>query len=625
MTRRFKNGLRRNALFLAVSPSRFLRWLLNSESPAAVSMRETIRGNGVLIGAARGFMRSVRALSRLQRRLRDKFKSREERRLDAIMAARMVGGSLTTEELEQIWHRCRRADRVLVVADGPEREQIGIILKSTRVRNTRKSRAGEAGTLDPDGFNLIVIGPGEEIESLAPRLVADAAEKVLNVGCVGKRSAYMSLARRYSPVNEQKSVRDKIAGGDTLRVVCLNDVGFRYGAGIALKRQTASFLLSGFEVHVVAWAPGEDDNMPSVTGIRDFEGWRGVRNVGGELRREQDSSRMVERLLAILRAIDPDVIVTGNLHSTKFPLELAKRLKELDALVISYMHDCFWATGRCAYPVLCNLYLTGCNETCPTAEEYPRLPAEKIGPAWHIKSRIFEGKTGIPLAVNSEWTKTVAVQRFGSRARVDTVPLAVDHELFSPMPKAVARRLLGLPEERAFVVMGAVDVLNKWKGGELFRQLLERLQARGDASILLFGQSSTLFGSTKPFGLVEDERMMPFILNAADIFVGTATEEAFGQTLLEASACGLPVVAFDRGGISDIVINGETGVLVKNLDVNELHEAVRQLLADAPRCQRLGQNARLRVEARFTLAKQSSVWLDYLKDLSNSRSSHEAA
>jgi glycosyltransferase involved in cell wall biosynthesis len=196
------------------------------------------------------------------------------------------------------------------------------------------------------------------------------------------------------------------------------------------------------------------------------------------------------------------------------------------------------------------------------------------------------------------------------------VSLAVDHELFAPIPKAVARRLLGLPTEGAFVVMGAVDILNKWKGGSLFREIQSRLDGRSDVSLLLFGQSSDLLKSHRSFGLIADERLMPLILSSADIFVGTATEEAFGQTLLEASACGIPVVAFDRGGVSDIVVDGETGLLVKNLDAGELEAAIDRLLADSSLRDLLGENARKRVESRFTLAKQAEAWADCLKRLS---------
>jgi glycosyltransferase involved in cell wall biosynthesis len=374
--------------------------------------------------------------------------------------------------------------------------------------------------------------------------------------------------------------------------------------------------LKGHEVHLVAWTPGEAGSS-TVTGVSGFAGWQGVHKVGRDHRDKATSDeQLIASALSTIRALEPDVIITGNLHGTGFPLDFARGLKTIDTLVVSYMHDCFWATGRCAYPVACQLYQTGCNETCPTPDEYPKLIPEKIAPAWRAKAAIFEGATGIPLVTNSGWTRDIAMRRYGDRVRVDCVSLAVDHELFAPIPKAVARRLLGLPAEGSFVVMGAVDILNKWKGGSLFRGIHAKLQARGDLSLLLFGESSTLLKAARSFGLVEDERLMPLILNSADVYVGTATEEAFGQTLLEASACGIPVVAFDRGGVSDIVVNEQTGILVKDLSVSELYSAIDRLLADPSLRDRFGQNARKRVETRFTLAKQADAWIEYLKTLS---------
>ena len=81
------------------------------------------------------------------------------------------------------------------------------------------------------------------------------------------------------------------------------------------------------------------------------------------------------------------------------------------------------------------------------------------------------------------------------------------------------------------------------KGGPLFLSLLSQLQARKDVGALVFGHGSDELPCIKGFGLVTDERQMAVIYSAADIFVGTASEEAFGQTLLEASASGLPVIS----------------------------------------------------------------------------------
>jgi len=584
-------------MLMARSLNRFLEWLFESQNPVVVFVRETIRRNRILISTARAFIRTVRALPTLASKIHERFRSKSARRLQSVMAARTVGGSVTTPELERIWGLAKRRARVLVIAEGPELEQLEIVLDAiaARVTSWNSLAASDVASLDTGRFGETARRSDYFAPPQPPAAMAEGAER------------------------ERRPIREMIAAGQPLRVVFMNDVGFQYGAGIAVKRQVASLLLKGWEVSVVACFPGMLVDPPAVTGVKRFQGWRGVHSVSEDHRRkgEDANQSIADVFLSTIRKIDPDVILTGNLHGTGIPLELARGLKATGKLVVSYMHDCFWATGRCAYPTTCQLYRTGCDATCPTPDEYPKLAPEKIAPAWRTKADIFTGAAGIPLVTNSGWTRDIAVQRYGDRARIDCVPLAVDHELFAPIPKAVARRLLGLPAEGAFVVMGAVDILNKWKGGDLFRKIHDMLEGRSDVSLLLYGQSSDLLRSKRSFGLVADERLMPLILSSADIFVGTATEEAFGQTLLEASACGIPVVAFDRGGVSDIVVNEETGLLVKNLDASELEAAINRLLADSSLRDTLGKNARKRVESRFTLAKQADAWTDYLQRLSS--------
>jgi glycosyltransferase involved in cell wall biosynthesis len=134
------------------------------------------------------------------------------------------------------------------------------------------------------------------------------------------------------------------------------------------------------------------------------------------------------------------------------------------------------------------------------------------------------------------------------------------------------------------------------------------LQGRDDVALILFGRASERFSSARSFGIIWSERLMPFVFNAADLYVTTAIEEAFGQTLLEASACGVPAVAFNVGGIKDIVVHEETGLLVDRISASDLLAAIERLVGDAALREKLGRNGRARVESRFTLAHQAAAW-----------------
>jgi len=95
---------------------------------------------------------------------------------------------------------------------------------------------------------------------------------------------------------------------------------------------------------------------------------------------------------------------------------------------------------------------------------------------------------------------------------------------------------------------------------------------------------------------------MAFI-RAADLFVLPSLAEPFGLVILEAMALGKPVVATAMGGPLEIVVSGETGVLVPPSAPGELADAIRRLLADPAARAAMGRNGRRRFEERFTAAR----------------------
>jgi len=107
-------------------------------------------------------------------------------------------------------------------------------------------------------------------------------------------------------------------------------------------------------------------------------------------------------------------------------------------------------------------------------------------------------------------------------------------------------------------------------------------------------------------------------LAAADLFVWPAINEAYGMALLEAQACGLPVVAGRSGGVGAVVADGASGLLVPPGDPVAFAAAVRRLLVDPTRRARLGAAARAKVEREHDLATASrrlAAMLDSLQPI----------
>jgi glycosyltransferase involved in cell wall biosynthesis len=351
-------------------------------------------------------------------------------------------------------------------------------------------------------------------------------------------------------------------------------------------------------------------------GADDSGDWGGMAGLPkAHVRRGATDDQIIADVVQKIHSLAPDVIFLGNYHGSGWPLALLSHLKALGALVVAYMHDTYWVTGRCAQPESCTLFRTGCDARCPTATEHPRLAPDKIADAWSERAGLFSGPSAIPLVANSRWTHDLVRQRFGAAARSEIVHLGIDHRLFAPVDKSVARRMLGIPTDRTIVVMGAVNIEDRWKGGPIFHAVHGALRDRSDVGLVLFGRASETLSSAKSFGMVRDEGMMALIMNCADIFVSTATAESFGQTLLEASACAVPSIALHVGGVGDVIDHGRTGLLVERHSATDVLKAVDELIANPPLRLELGKNARRKVEREFTLERQAEAWGDCLAKL----------
>lgn len=104
-------------------------------------------------------------------------------------------------------------------------------------------------------------------------------------------------------------------------------------------------------------------------------------------------------------------------------------------------------------------------------------------------------------------------------------------------------------------------------------------------------------------------------LAAADFLVLPSHREGFGSTVIEAAACGIPTIGTNIYGLSDAVVDGETGVLIGVGDVDALAAAILRLATDAPMRSALGRQAKSRVEHSFTQTRLTAALAAFYRDL----------
>jgi len=395
------------------------------------------------------------------------------------------------------------------------------------------------------------------------------------------------------------------------RILFLNDLGFQYGAGIASARQVASLLLGGHTVAALAWEPGHVPEAVVLTRPGLEKHWLGIHRVShlSSIHGLSDEA-IIEGVLCAAARFRPDTVIIGNLHSPNWPLRLISAMRRLGAEVVAYVHDCYLFTGRCAYPGNCNLYLSGCDASCPTPTEYPPLEPAFIRPAWNLRRELFTGPGGTKVVTNSHWSATTFRTAMPGVTFCETVYLGTDETVFKPRDRHTARVALNLPADKPLIVSAAVNFDDRRKGGHLLEELIELLGP--EVYFAGFGHNPELVKGMIPIPYRSKPEDIALLYQAADVFVATSLEESFGQTILEAQLCGCPVVAFNVGGIPEIVHNDITGYLVPKGNVRKMADAIRHLIRTPGVFDLMSRCARSCAQIRFSLQAQAEGWNRFL-------------
>ena len=188
----------------------------------------------------------------------------------------------------------------------------------------------------------------------------------------------------------------------------------------------------------------------------------------------------------------------------------------------------------------------------------------------------------------------------------------VDTQRYRPAPAARERLRESFGLARDALVIGVVaQLIERKRHSWLFDLLPPLVRDWPQLRVVCFGRGPlerrlrTELGErglTAHVVLAGYRADVPELLPGLDLLVHAADREGLGLALLEAASAGVPVVACAVGGVPDVVVAGETGVLVPSDDGVAMALAVRALLAAPDERQRLGTAARRHVERRFDLS-----------------------
>ena len=300
----------------------------------------------------------------------------------------------------------------------------------------------------------------------------------------------------------------------------------------------------------------------------------------------------------------PDVASTTppadiyHLHQITEFVDYQTTLRRLVARapIVWTLHEMTPFTGGCHYASGCDGFAGGCG-ACP------QLGSEKQDDfshsVWRRKRRVYDRIPPARFHVvgASQWIAGEAQRSslFG-RFPISVIPYGIDTDVFRPVPEA--RRLLEALElpPTARIVLFVSDWLgNPRKGFDLLDAALHARPLPNVALVSLGRGDPLRLQSTIPhvhLGGFTEDRMLAIAHSLADVFVIPSREDNLPNTVLEAMACGTPVVGFRTGGIPELVQDGVNGLLAAPGDVSGLAGAIEALLDDEPRRVAMGRAAR---------------------------------
>lgn len=201
--------------------------------------------------------------------------------------------------------------------------------------------------------------------------------------------------------------------------------------------------------------------------------------------------------------------------------------------------------------------------------------------------------------------------------RVETLCNGVDTQRFQPPPSGRPKPIEGCPFDPAVHrIVGTVGRLQPEKDQQTLVEALARLRqqapAQADAVRLVIAgegaQRQAIEASIARHGLHDrvwlagERRDVPEVLQGLHLFALPSRAEGISNTILEAMACGLPVVATQVGGNPELVATGRTGALVPPGDAVAMAIALHEVLENEDRCRAMGLAGRQRVECEFSLS-----------------------
>ena len=163
--------------------------------------------------------------------------------------------------------------------------------------------------------------------------------------------------------------------------------------------------------------------------------------------------------------------------------------------------------------------------------------------------------------------------------KVQTIHNPVPKSYFEPLDRESCKKTLGLSLEKPVFLSIAGNLDEERKGGPILKEILES-DVRDHCQFMLIGEGNRFNNpEVKSLGFVKDELTLRIAYHAADVLLHPAQIDNLPNTVAESMSCGTPVLAFNTGGLPEMVIPQKSGWLVRGKSALAMQNEIQNLVA----------------------------------------------
>lgn len=325
-----------------------------------------------------------------------------------------------------------------------------------------------------------------------------------------------------------------------------------------------------------------------------------------------------DKIISKVNQINPSIINTHWINNGYIFIETIAKFTQP---IVWTLHDLWAFTGGCHYNEDCSRYTQNCGK-CPQLQSWHDWDISRW--EWQRKAKAWKN-LNLTIVTPSSWlAKCASSSSLFQNLQIKVIPNGLDIQQYRPINKQVARNLLNIPQDKQLILFGSLQATSdKRKGFDLLQDALVSLSKSGwkdKLEVIIFGASEPKYPPSFGFkshylGTLNDELTLALVYSSADVFVLPSRQDNLPNTVMEAMACGTPCVAFNIGGMPDMIEHQKNGYLAQTDKGEDLAQGIKWVLENQERHDKLSYYSRYKVEKEFTLESQANRYLSLFNEI----------